>query len=195
MWSPDGIKFAFTSWDAENKVRNWVADVKGKKAEEVKLPKVKTEESGECQVAVEDWSPDGRWFAAAGDGIHLVKTDGSTARRLTRIRGGGCRFSPDGRKVLFVGDNVDRSETLYVVEVAGGKPRPVVQAKNFTDIRACWSPDGRRIAYTVVFLDVGGQRVGESNLNVVNVDGTNSATLVAEKHEPEHIRLVLLGWR
>jgi Tol biopolymer transport system component len=198
-WSPDGAKLAFSSWDAQNKTRNWIVDVRSKELEEVKLPKVKTDEQGGYQMSVEDWSPDGRWFVAGGDGLFLVRPDGSASHRLTEaqimISGGCTRFSPDGRKILLIGSNKDRSETLYVVDVGGGKPKPVVEAKNFTDLKAYWSPDGRRIAYSVGFLDDKGKRLGESNLNVVDSDGQNSVTLVSEKHEPDTIRLILVDWR
>lgn len=198
-WSPDGTKLAFCSWDAQNKTRNWIVDVKSKELEEIKLPKVKTDEQGGYEMSVEDWSPDGRWFVAGGDGLFLVRPDGSGSRRLTEaaimISGGCTRFSPDGRKVLFIGSNKDRSETLYVVDIAGGKPKPVVEAHNFGDLKACWSPDSRRIAYSVGFLDDKGKRLGESNVNVVDSDGQNSVTLASEKSEPDTIPLILLDWR
>src|SRR5262249_20171105 len=125
VWSADGTKLAFCSWDAQNKTRNWIVNVKTKELEALKLPKVKGEDHQEFQMSIEDWSPDGRWFVASGYGLFLVRPDGSASRRLTEIlTSSGCtRFSPDGRKVLFVGSNKDKSETLYVVDVAGEKPK------------------------------------------------------------------------
>jgi Tol biopolymer transport system component len=197
-WSPDGKKLAFWSWDAKHRTRNWIVDLQTKKTEEVQLPRVKTEQ-GEFQMSVEDWSPDGRFFVAAGDGVHIVGTDGLKARRLTPakflVHGGSCRFSPDGRKVLVVGAEEKKNEALYVAEVAGGKLAPIAQFLNFSDIHACWSPDGRRIAYSFTFLDAKGERGTESNLNVVDAEGQNSTTIVSANHPPEEIKLVLLGWR
>jgi Tol biopolymer transport system component len=197
-WSPDGTRLALASWDAQNHTRNWVVNARTKKVEEVKLPRYQVE-GKEYAMSLQAWSPDGAWFLAAGDGLHLVKTDGSASRRLTPPRtdllGGSYRFAPDGRKVLFVGCNADKSQTLYVAEVPGGKVTAVVEAKNFGDLAACWSPDGRRLAYCVTPLDGNGNRLGETSLFVADADGSNTVTVLTEKHAPNQIRLSLLDWR
>src|SRR5262249_49617927 len=113
VWSPDGTKLAVSTWDAENFSRTWVVDTKTKKLEEIKLPRYKVE-GKEYGMSLQAWSPDGAWFLAAGDsGLHLVKADGSVSRRLTKgtktLLDGTCRFSPDGRRVLFAGVNPDKS--------------------------------------------------------------------------------------
>jgi Tol biopolymer transport system component len=196
-WSRDGRKLAFCSWDADNHTRNWVMDVRTKKTEEVKLPFVKAK-VGKSQMGVEDWSPDGKSFVVAGGGVHVVRTDGSGAKRLTAadllVHGGTCRFSPDGRKVLFVATE-GKHEALYVVDLAGGKPTPVVKFLNLTGLRACWSPDGKRIAYSFTFLDAEGKPGKESNLNVADSDGKNSKTIVTTSHGADELKLLLVGWR
>jgi Tol biopolymer transport system component len=198
-WAPDGSKLAFVTWDAPGVLRNWIVEVKTKKVREVKLPRYKTRDGKEQTLTIEAWSPDGASFLAAGDGLHLVKADGSTARRLMPgdrpTMGGSGRFSPDGRRVLFVRCDPDDCQTLHVVDVASGKSRPVVEAKNFTDMQACWSPDGRRIAYCVTLLDDKGKRSGETSLFVTNVAGKQTTTVLTEKHQPGEVRLVLTDWR
>jgi Tol biopolymer transport system component len=197
-WSRDGRKLAFASWDAENHTRNWVVDVRSKKAEEVKLPLVK-EKAGKSRMRVEDWSPDGKSFLAAGGGVHVVRADGSGGKRLTpadlQVHGGTCRFSPDGRKILFVATKDGKHETLYVADLVGGKPRPVVEFLNFTRLQACWSPDGRRIAYSFTFLNAKGDPGKESNLNVVDSDGKNTRTIVSASHGVDEVKLLLVGWQ
>jgi RNA polymerase sigma factor (sigma-70 family) len=198
VWSPDGTKLAITSWDAEHFVRNWVVDVKTRKVEEVKLPRYKLKDK-EYYPSIQAWSPDGAWFLAGGDGLLLVKTDGTAPRQLTRdkkdLMGGSCRFSPDGRKVLFVGCNKDKSQTLYVADVASGKVRAVVEAKNFSGLHACWSPDGRRIAYCTTLLDADGRRAGETSIFVTDLEGKTTTTVRTERHEPNTVKLRLMGWR
>jgi Tol biopolymer transport system component len=201
-WSPDGRQLAFVTWDKENFARNWVVDVKSKKVRRLKLPRFKDSDK-EYEMGVEAWSPDGKWLLAAGGGLHLVKADGSAARRLTpdsrRMLSGTCRFSPDGRKVLYSGFpndfRKDKSMALYVLDVATGKVRPVVEAKNFTDLRGCWSPDGRRIAYAVTLLDAQGAYAGDSAVYVTDLEGRNHTTVVRDQHSPGLIRFSLLGWR
>jgi RNA polymerase sigma factor (sigma-70 family) len=195
FWSPDGTKIAFTSWDEEHFTRNWIVDVKSKKVEEVKMPAIKFG-GRDSQATIEGWSPDGKWFLANGDGLHLVKTDGSDSRLLTNEAPQGIlgrfRFSPDGKKVLIVGLNDDQSMQLYVADVATGKTQAVVEAKDLGELYACWSPDGRRIAYCATLLDKDGT---QTSLYLTDPDGKNTTTLRTEKHEPYRVKLRLLDWR
>src|SRR5262249_40127994 len=198
FWSTDGDKLAFVTWDKENNTRNWVTDVKTKKTDEVKLPRYKFEDK-EYMMGVEAWSPDGKWFLANGGGLHVVGTDGTGANGVTKeekgILAGSCSFSPDGRRVLFVVVHDGHSETLHVADVDGGKEWALLDATNFTDVHACWSPDGRRVAYSATPLDSAGKRQGETSLCVVDADGKNSTTLLTEKHDPNLIWLRLVDWR
>jgi RNA polymerase sigma factor (sigma-70 family) len=197
-WSADGSKLAFVSWDKVNHDRNWVVDVKTKKVREVKLPryKYKDQENG---MTIQAWSPDGKHFAASGDGLFLVNADGGGPKRITppdsNLMGGTCQFSPDGRRVLFVKVNKGHSRSLYVADAAGGKVRPVVEATNLTDLRACWSPDGKRIAFSASMLDDDGNPIGETNLYVTDVEGKNIVTVRTERNEPNTIKLQLTAWR
>jgi RNA polymerase sigma factor (sigma-70 family) len=201
-WSPDGRQLAFTSWDGENNTRNWVVDVKTKKVQRLRLPRFKRDDK-EYEMGIQAWSPDGKSLLAVGNGFHLVKADGSAPRRLTPdgkgLLSGTCQFSPDGRKVLFSGFpgdfRKDKSMTLYMLDVATGKVRPVVEAKNFTSLRGCWSPDGHRIAYRVTLLDAKGEYAGESAIYVTDAEGRNTITLISEQHQPGVVRFSLLGWR
>jgi Tol biopolymer transport system component len=150
-------------------------------------------------MAMQAWSPDGKQFAASGNGLHLVTADGTAVRRLTpagmSVMGGTCQFSPDGRRVLFVKVNKGQSSSLYVTDTATGKARPVVEASNLTDVQAVWSPDGRRIAFSATMLDEDGNRMGETSLFVCDADGKNTTTVRTERHEPNIVKLVLTGWR
>jgi Tol biopolymer transport system component len=198
VWSPDGDKLAFTTWDKENARRNWIVDAKSKRIEEVKLPRFKLDDK-EYTMAVEAWSPDGKHFLAGGNGLHLVKTDGTGAKRLTKehkgLFGGHCQFSPNGRNVLFVVVHEGQSMTLHVADLAGGKERTLVEARSFTDLRGGWSPDSHRVAYSGTPLTADGKRAGETSLFVVDADGRNRTTILTEIHDPDVIRLRLIDWR
>jgi Tol biopolymer transport system component len=153
----------------------------------------------EYSMGIEAWSPDGKRFLANGDGLHLVKTDGTAPEHVTReqegILCGHSQFSADGRKVLFLVMHKGESMTLHVADLAGGKEYALVDATNFTDLCGCWSPDGRNVAYAATPLDANGKRQGETSLFVVDVDGKDTKTVLTEKHNPGVIRLRLLDWR
>jgi RNA polymerase sigma factor (sigma-70 family) len=197
-WSPDGRKLAFTSWDAKNRTRNWMVDVQTKKLEEVRLPLVKDEKQGDYQMVICAWAPDGQHFLALGKAVHLIKLDGTLVRKLTpevRVMDGQARFSPDGKKVLYVTFNKDRSSSLFVVDVAGGEPKALVEAANFMDLQAVWSPDGKKIAYMATLMEANGKRGTETSLFVIDADGKNTVTLRTEKHDEHELKMVLTDWR
>ncbi len=102
------------------------------------------------------FSPDGKWIAFSGeyDGntdVYVVSTDGGAPIRLTYhpegdiVRG----WTPDG-DVLFL--STRNSETrrygkLFTVSTDGGWPEQVELPRVS---RACFSPNGQQIAYTMV---------------------------------------------
>jgi Tol biopolymer transport system component len=192
-WSPDGSKVAFTSWGKGQRARNWSADVRTSEVRELVLPHFRFEDQ-DYPLTLEGWSPDGEWFLAAGNGLYLVKTDGSTSRKVVpdpNILSGSCRFSPDGRQLLFVSVNQPRMP-LLVADLASGTVRILVD-RGVTGTQACWSPDGRRIAYCCTDLDEKGNPTGGPSLFVTDVDGTNGKRLLARSRAEEWV--VPLDWR
>lgn len=92
-------------------------------------------------------------FTGSRDGtsdLYVLDRAPGTTRRLTAMgtpEGGanGGQVSPDGSSVAFQvrrGSDYD----LYVMDLAGGPPRSVVQHAAY-DVNPVWSPDGRRLAF------------------------------------------------
>jgi tricorn protease len=100
------------------------------------------------------FSPDGKWLAFSGQyggnlDVWIVPVTGGAPRRLTWHPGADVvqDFSPDGTHVLFTSGRSSytrRYTQLFEVPVAGGFPEqlPIPYAS-----KACYSPDGTRIAY------------------------------------------------
>ncbi len=112
------------------------------------------------------WSPRGDVIAfshglyPAEAEIHLIRTDGSGERRLTQGR--SPAWSPDGRKLAFVGEN----GSIHLIDLDDGTERELARGSS-----PAWSPDGGKIAF------VRGRRISPSGpsypfLYVMNADGT-----------------------
>jgi dipeptidyl aminopeptidase/acylaminoacyl peptidase len=185
-------------------------DVATKALHELKLPIRHAADGKEYALAIAAWAPEGNWFAAGDEGLlYLVEIKNRTGPvwswsgrgRLTKdphqILGGTCFFSPDGRKVLFVTVDEGSRMALQTAEIKGGEERLLVAPGEFTDLFACWSPQGDRIAFSGARLDASGKRAGQSGIYVIPADGSSAdpAPVLEEFHPPEQFRLRLVDWR
>ncbi|MGQ0766892.1 MAG: amidohydrolase family protein [Gemmatimonadota bacterium] len=94
-----------------------------------------------------DVSPDGRTivFDLLGD-LYTIPISGGRSTRLTSGSGfdGQPRFSPDGKRIVFVSDR-SGSENLYLVDPDGKNLRPMTRGANQAFISPEWTPDGQYI--------------------------------------------------
>jgi Tol biopolymer transport system component len=168
VWSPDGSAIAFvraTGVPGEFP-RLWVMRSDGTGARPLASP-------------IGEFSPDWRWvlytnwLAPPANTLRLqvVRPEGQDERVLaTMAVGGRVAWSPDGSQIAF-GAQLREGErrSLVVQNVETGMLRVVTP--NATD--PLWSPDGRKLA----FANVAPPLSGESDLGVVNVDGTGRRLL------------------
>jgi hypothetical protein len=125
------------------------------------------------------WSPDGRWVAFAGGGeVWVVDTRTSEIRRLPDLSPVDLDWRPGTDELAIAGDvGSTRSTDLHatpvtVYSVSTGRSRQLgsVEAAYVT-----WSPDGSTLAYT---------EGGTGVLRLVDADGSNDRTLLADMGEP-----------
>jgi WD40 repeat protein len=111
-------------------------------------------------------SPKGEWLAfdeeyvtdvgADGNprptGVRVVVRDAATGAERVRLTGPSdwvmlhLTFSPDGRRLAAVGENLQREEGLVVVwDLVSGGPQPSWVGRG-PQFQAAFSPDGRRLA-------------------------------------------------
>jgi Tol biopolymer transport system component len=190
IWSSDGkfiVSTKFQEVDGHWKDENWRFDADG--SNPTKLPIPDTD-------SLEDWSPDGKWFLTCSDRhpprgsgyqLYLMKTDGTEQRRLTKD-GLNCyaRFSPDGRKILYLHQTGKEGNSIWVVDLDGKNAKEIIKEMDLTSPDgAYWSPDGKQIA-VVLFnweLDEKGKRRlsdpenANFHIDIMDLDGKNRREL------------------
>ena len=143
VWSPDGSKLAYVSFEKKKPViyvhsidsgqRHIVANFKGSNSAPA-------------------WSPDGRRLAIvlSKDGnsqIYSVNADGSGLQRITQSAGIDTepRYSADGGSIYFTSDR-GGSPQIYQVGATGGEARRVTFEGSY-NVSPRPSPDGKSLAY------------------------------------------------
>ena len=111
---------------------------------------------GDAQRDRPSWSPDGKQLAYGNGPLWVVNSDGTNIRKLAASSTCSATWSPDGRSILYLVDNVPCAEgrgglasapghrSIYRID-ADGSNRRLLANGSFGD--AAWSPDGRQIAY------------------------------------------------
>ena len=98
-----------------------------------------------------DFSPDGKWVITtiSYTQVELLPTGAGTIRKIDP--GGiqqyrhGLHWMPDGKHILFSGNQPGRPARCFIQDIDGGKPRPITPE----GVVGCQvSPDGQLIAAT-----------------------------------------------
>jgi Tol biopolymer transport system component len=97
-------------------------------------------------------SPDGKGVVAQPPGpvprqLVLLPTGVGEPKRLTgdAINHNFAKFFPDGRRIVFAGNEAGRGLRLYVQDLAGGAPRPI-SPEGVRGYTIAVSPDGRAVS-------------------------------------------------
>jgi Tol biopolymer transport system component/DNA-binding winged helix-turn-helix (wHTH) protein len=147
-----------------------------------------------------DFSKDGQWvtYVVFPEGtLWRSKVDGSDQLQLTLppMKVDLPRWSPDGKRIAFLGEVVGKPVKLYIVSANGGTSSQAIPGER-NEGEASWSPDGNSLAFAplpwlegstaVRFLDVETKQVtilpGSEGLYSVrwSPDGRHIAALRAD---------------
>ncbi|RIX44015.1 MAG: Tol-Pal system protein TolB [Rhodocyclales bacterium GT-UBC] len=173
VWSPDGSKLAYVSFEKKKPViyvhsiasgqRHIVANFKGSNSAPA-------------------WSPDGRRLAVvlSKDGnsqIYAVNADGSGLQRLTQSAGIDTepRYAPDGSSIFFTSDR-GGSPQIYQVAANGGEARRVSFEGSY-NVSPRPSPDGKMLAFIT-------RREGRFQLAAMDL-ATRQVQVLTDSHKDE----------
>nr|BCX00419.1 MAG: bifunctional TolB-family protein/amidohydrolase [Bacteroidota bacterium] len=131
-----------------------------------------------------DVSPDGKTivFELLGD-LYTVPITGGRARPLTRGMAFDSqpRYSPDGRRIVFVSDR-DGAENLWILDLVRGDTIQLTEGRNDRYESPAWTPDGRYIV-----VSKGSRPFTPTKLWLYHIDGGSGIPLI---REPENLRTV-----
>jgi len=208
QFSADGRRLYVSWWEqlpgkeGEGHYGTDVADIKAGTKEILRLPEYTDADGKRTSMRFAAATPDGQSYLVVGDGLHVASAAGKLVRRLgpahKNVIVASVRVSPDGKQTVYATFHEDRSQQLFVVPLAGGNPKELVPAQRFTDLRARWSPDGKRIAYTSRLLDPNRppwSRGAETFLKLIGPDGVNPVTLLTQTVDPRGPSFELTAWR
>jgi Tol biopolymer transport system component len=119
-------------------------------------------------------SPDGKWLAFTSrkenedksrTSIYIAPTSGGTARMVTPPISNQPEFSPDGKRIAYVGLLPDPERApesrfvgrqVWVADVAGGTPVLIFELPPPGRLRSpVWSPDGKMVAFLATLVNPG----------------------------------------
>jgi Tol biopolymer transport system component len=103
--------------------------------------------------------------------ICLVDPDGKNMRIVTN--GSMPRWSPDGRRLIFVRGSKDNRASIWVANTDGSGAQEIVDDSSMSGFPR-WSPDGTRIIFS-------SDREGHSAIYSANPDGSKVQRLIYSK--------------
>jgi Tol biopolymer transport system component len=158
-WSPDGERVLFSG--ASRETKRSVLYVMGmdqtdgtvtSEAQEIAVTGV------DVEIGHGEWLPDNDHIVAEATeapGRHVIFTvsrNGGAAQIVHRFASEhehpGLAVAPDGREVAFIAPDSAGFFQIFRLAIGGGQPRQITRDPT-NKTQPAWSPDGRRLAFTV----------------------------------------------
>jgi Tol biopolymer transport system component/pimeloyl-ACP methyl ester carboxylesterase len=172
-WSTDGQRVAFVS-DRDGNEEIYIMSLTEMNNGEVKVGDVQRLTHHAGRDIHPYFSQDGKslLFNSSRDDtnsfeIYHMDSDGKNQKRLTQTREVEtcARYSPDGKKILFLKGFPDGSDDIFVMDADGKKPVNLTNTPQMEGWPA-WSPDGSKVVFS-------SRRNGPYRLYEMDKDGEN----------------------
>ena len=146
-WSPNGQQILFES-ERDGNWEVYVMDADGKNQRNLT--------HHPAFDSNPHWHPDGQRIAFSSDrepvGIYTMDNTGGNLRLVAQARfTAELRWSPDGKRIAFEGVFGEGTREIYVADADGANQWQVSETVPRSSMRlGDWSPDGKKILYTVI---------------------------------------------
>jgi Tol biopolymer transport system component len=167
-WSPDGTQVVL---ECDSCGGTLIVDV------DTGISRILPSPDPTLQLGCGIWSPDGKRLACASfnddstrDGVYTIRSsDGGGLRRVTNFAGIPGDYSPDGRRLSFVGLDATGQLRIFVIGINGAGLTPVTPAGMALndELGGSWSPNGDQILFAAR-----PDAVSRKAIWVVNADGS-----------------------
>lgn len=153
VWSPDGRQLSFTIMEMKTtEPRSMKAAVYVMNADGTGMRKVTGDE---LSAFGSSWSKDGKRIFFGGTNsvtkerqIYSINADGSGLTQITKTgKNSAPVVSPDGKKIVFNSELVDRKPQIFVMNIDGSGQKALTNDNAIGFYNPIWSPDGKRIVY------------------------------------------------
>lgn len=175
-WSPSGRALVYVHGISERRHGIVLQPLHGKRRV---LARVRSDDCPCDSDSAPRWSPDGRWIAyRGGDGLYLVRPNGTRRHRLVHGSLGTFAWSPDGKRLAFVAGNPGY---VGVIGSDGGTPKRL-RLGTLSPSAVKWSPDARELLLS------GSESRDPSQIWAVGSDGSGLRRLTSAGDNS------LIGW-
>jgi Tol biopolymer transport system component len=125
------------------------------------------------------WSPDGSTIAFAGDGVDVVRADGTGRRTLVDepdTSFGGIRWLRDSSSLVYSSATGGLDREIFTSAPDGSDVKKLTNDE-IDDYDPAWSPNGKRIVYVHDVPTKDPEDADNAELYVMNADGTHKRRL------------------